>query len=72
MDNRMLKKRAVRNPLTANPLTNLSAISMIKALMANKNRPRVTMVAGRVKKIKSGLTNMFKIAITRATMKAVP
>lgn len=72
IDNKTLKIKATKKPETANPLTKLSAKRMITALITNKNNPKVTMVAGSVKNINSGRTNIFKIAITTATIKAVP
>lgn len=36
------------------------------ALITNKNKPRVSMVAGKVNKIKSGFTRAFKKANTNA------
>ena len=50
MDNNTLNNSAVKNPLTAKPVTNLPANNMIIALITNKNKPNVTMVAGNVKK----------------------
>ena len=64
----MLKSNAAQKPETAKPSTNLSANNMIQALITNKNKPKVTMVAGNVKKIKSGRTNMFSKEITTATI----
>ena len=66
----MLNKKAVRNPDTAKPSTNLSAKRIIIALITNKNKPSVTMVAGRVKKIKSGFTKIFSKANTTETINA--
>ena len=40
---------------------------MIIALITNKNNPNVTKVAGSVKNIIKGLTNIFRIAIAKAT-----
>lgn len=40
------------------------------ALITNKNKPKVTMVAGKVRKINNGLTNIFSKAITAATTTA--
>ena len=50
-----------------NPLKKLEAISIIQALITNKNMPRVTRVAGRVKKIRIGRKIAFRTPITRAT-----
>lgn len=68
----MLNNSAVKNPLTANPLTILPANKMITALMTNKNKPRLTMVAGKVKKMSKGLTNILSKEMTNATQIAVP
>ena len=64
----MLKSKAAKNPETAKPSTNLSAIKIIIALITKMNKPKVTNVAGKVKKISTGLTTMFNIAITVATI----
>jgi len=64
----MLKNKAAQKPETVNPSTNLSANKMIQALITNKNSPKVTIVAGNVKKIKSGRINIFNNAITTATI----
>ena len=63
---------ATKIPETPNPATNLSAKRIIIPLMTNKKSPKVRMVAGNVKNIISGLTNKFKIAMTMATINAVP
>ena len=67
----MLKRSALKNPDTAKPSTNLSANKIIIALITNRNKPKVTIVAGKVKKTKSGRTNIFNSAITTATIMAV-
>ncbi len=68
IDSKMLKNNADQKPETAKPSTNLSANKIIQALITNKNKPKVTMVAGKVKKIKSGRTNIFNSDITTATI----
>lgn len=68
IDSKILNKKAQKNPLTAKPSTNLSANKIIHALITNRNKPKVTMVAGNVKKIKSGRTNIFSNEITTATI----
>lgn len=70
MDNRILKNNAAQKPETAKPSTNLSANRIIIALITKINKPNVTIVAGNVKKIKSGLTIIFNKAITTATITA--
>lgn len=67
----MLNNNAVKNPLTAKPVTKLPANNMITALITNRNNPKETMVAGNVKKINNGRTNMFNNEITTATIMAV-
>ncbi len=66
----MLNNKATQKPDTAKPLTNLSASKIITALITNRNNPKVTNVAGNVKKIKTGLTNILSNAITAATIMA--
>lgn len=68
MDSKTLKNSAEKKPETANPSINLSANKIIIALITNKNKPKVTIVAGNVKNIKSGFTNMFSKEITIATV----
>lgn len=64
----MLNNKAIQNPETAKPSTNLSANNIIIAFITKIKSPKVTMVAGNVKKIKSGLTIIFNMAITIATI----
>ncbi len=64
----MLKNKAAKNPETAKPSTNLSARIIITAFITKINKPNVTMVAGNVKNINSGLTIIFNKAITIATI----
>lgn len=64
----MLKSKASKKSETTKPSTNLSANKMIIALITNKNNPKVTIVAGSVKKTKSGRTNIFNSDITIATI----
>lgn len=71
MVNRMLNNKAVQKLETVNPLIKLSTNKMIQALITNRKSPKVTRVAGSVKKIKMGLTNMFSNPKTTATMIAV-
>ena len=44
---------------------------MIKALITNKNKPKVKMVIGKVKIINIGFTKTFKMAKTKATINGV-
>lgn len=68
MDNNTLNNNAVKKPETAKSSINLSANNIIIALITKRNKPRVTMVAGSVKKINRGLTNIFSKEIIRATI----
>ena len=68
IDSKTLNNNADQKPDTAKPSTNLSANKIIHALITNRNKPKVTMVAGNVKKTKSGRTNMFNNEITTATI----
>ncbi len=68
MDSKILNNKAEKNPETANPDTNLSASKIIMALITKINKPKVTSVAGKVKKINNGLTTIFNNAITAATI----
>lgn len=67
-ESKTLKKKASKKPATLNPSTNLSAKSIIPALITNKKSPRVMMVAGSVSKTIMGLTKIFKSPITKATV----
>ena len=67
----MLNTNAEKKLDTIKPPTKCAANKIINALITNKNKPSVTIVAGNVKKIKSGRTNMFKTAIANATQIAV-
>ena len=71
MDNRTLKRIAIQILLTEKPSIRLSAKSIIRALITNKNKPKVTMVIGKVKITKTGFTKRFKTDNTTATMNAV-
>jgi hypothetical protein len=68
IDNNMLNNNAVKKPETAKSSINLSANNIIMALITKRNKPKVTRVAGSVKKIKRGLTNIFSKEIIRATI----
>jgi len=64
----MLKSKAAKKPETVKPATSLSANKIIIALITKINKPKVTIVAGNVKKNNNGLTTMFSNAITTATI----
>jgi hypothetical protein len=68
IDSNILNNNAVKKPETAKSSINLSANNIIMALITKRNKPRVTMVAGSVKKINRGLTNIFSKEIMRATI----
>lgn len=70
-DTTMLKRRAVINPLTKKPGIRKEASSTNSALITNINSPKVRMVIGSVSKIRSGLTNEFRIPKTTATSTTV-
>lgn len=67
----MLNMKAVKNPDTLKPSTKFPASIIITALIINKKNPREKMVAGKVKRINKGLTNIFSKEITTATTSAV-
>lgn len=71
MESNKLNNKAYQNPETAKPSINLSPIKIITAFITNKNNPKVTIVAGMVKKIKIGFKNVFNKAKTTATINAV-
>jgi hypothetical protein len=55
---------AGQKPSSLKPSTISPAIIKIAALMTNKNSPNVKSVAGIVRRIRMGLTNLFKRVIT--------
>lgn len=57
--------------LTENPSISLSAKRIINAFITSINKPKVRIVIGKVKMIKIGFTNRFKIDKTKATPTAV-
>ena len=67
-DSKTLNNKAQKKFLTVKLSTNLSANKIIQALITNRNKPKVTMVAGKVKNTKSGRTNIFSSEITIATI----
>jgi len=71
IDNNTLNNNAEKKLVTTNPPTKLAAINIIIAFITKRNNPNVTIVAGKVKKMSSGLTNTFKTAIANATHIAV-
>jgi hypothetical protein len=71
-DNRKLKSSAHQMVATWNPDTKYPAIVIMIALTISRNNPRVTMVNGRVKRIRIGFTNNLSRAKTIATITAVP
>lgn len=71
MDNKILKIIAVKKPFTSKPVTNFPANKIMLAFITNKNKPKVSMVTGKVKIINIGRTNIFNTAIVNATIIAV-
>ena len=63
----MLNNNAEKKLDTTNPPTKLAANRIIMALITKRKRPNDSIVAGNVKKISNGLTNIFSIAIANAT-----
>ncbi len=70
-DSSRLKISAHQMLDTSKPEMKWAAISMIIALMIKRNKPKVTMVIGKVSIIRRGFTKKFKIPNTKATMMAV-
>ena len=70
-ESKMLNNSAVKNPLTAKPLTRLPANKIIIAFITKRNKPKETIVAGKVKNTNKGLTNILSKEITTATIIAV-
>ena len=66
-----LNINAHQKPATLMPSTNRLASNTTKALITNKNKPRVIMVTGSVRRMRSGFTKMLRIASTTANTKAV-
>lgn len=64
----ILNSNAVQNESTTKPPTILEQSKMIKALMTNRNNPKVTRVTGNVKNIKIGFTKILSNPKTTATI----
>lgn len=71
IDTKTLNNNAEKKLDTKNPPTKSAANKIINAFITNKNKPNVTIVAGNVKNIKSGLTTIFKSDMVKATQIAV-
>lgn len=71
MESKILNNKADQKPLTRNPLTSASHNNIIKALITNRNNPKVTMVTGNVKIMRIGLINKLSNIKTAATIRAV-
>ena len=67
----MLKIKAVQKESTLKPPTILAHNRIIIALIANKNKPNVIIVKGKVNKTKIGFINILSNPRTIATYKAV-
>ncbi len=70
-DSARLKANAHQNPSTSKPGTSPLTNMIIKVLITNRNKPKVTIVMGMVSKTRIGLSNIFTIAKTPATTSAV-
>jgi hypothetical protein len=68
IDRIMLKSIAVQNVSTAKPPTIFEQRIIIKALITNKNNPKVTTVTGKVKNTSNGLINVLSNPKTNATI----
>ncbi len=66
-DSKTLKIKADQNPDTLKPSTKLPAIKIITALITNRKRPKVKIVAGNVNNINSGFTVIRNNPKTTAT-----
>ena len=69
-DKSKLNSKAVQKPLTAKPLMKFAAKRMITALITKRNKPKVTMVIGKVNRTKTGFTNASNTANTTARIMA--
>ena len=65
-----LNKRAEKKEFTWNPFTSFPAKIIMRAFIANRNKPRVTMVIGMVRIVSTGFTIVFKNASAIATISA--
>ena len=70
-DNSKLNNKAYQKPETLNPSISLSQIKIITALITSRKSPKVIIVKGIVRKTNMGFKNVFNIAKTTATIKAV-
>ena len=64
-------KTAVPKDSILNPAIKFEAISSRIAFITNRNRPRDSSVAGKVRRMRTGLTRILSIASTKATIMAV-
>jgi len=71
IESNILNNNAENILVTVKPLIKYPAINIMNALMINRNKPKVTIVSGIVKKINSGRTEVFRIPRTIATIMAV-
>ncbi len=67
-----LNNIAHQNPSTLNPLINALHSRIITALITNKNKPKVSTVSGKLKKLKIGFTVTLKSPKTIEKTIAVP
>ena len=71
MERIKLNNKAIQKPVTLKPSIRLSANIIIKALITNKNKPKVRMVTGKVKMIRIGFMVTLNNAKTTATITAL-
>jgi hypothetical protein len=67
----MLNKRACQKLSTLKPPTKCASIKIMQALITNRNRPSVRIVAGNVSNTNNGFTNPSNKESTTATIRAV-
>ena len=70
-DNNKPKIKAQKKPSISIPETKLSANKIIKTFITKRNNPKVIIVNGSVRIIRSGFTIVFNIAKTKAKIIAV-
>lgn len=68
IDKITLKSNAVQKESTTNPPTIFVHSNIIKALITNRNKPKVTMVKGKVSNTIIGFINIFSNPRTKATI----
>lgn len=71
IDKAILKITAVKNPLTANPVTRESTNIIINAFTTTLKSPKVKSVIGSVRRVRIGFTTVLIMPRTAATIRAV-